>query len=212
MAFIVFEGLDGSGKSSLMRALGQHLTEKKIPWVETREPGGTVLGDEIRQLLLRRNGEVPHPRTELLLYQASRAQHVELFIRPQLAQNKWVLCDRFSASSVAFQGGGREISEDQVHWLNQFSTHGLEADLTILLDLPVEVSQERQKKRQAETGQAADRMESESQIFHEKVRASFLKQAQQNSTKWLVLSALKTPEQLAAQMIQVFEQRHWTFR
>lgn len=207
MAFIVFEGLDGSGKSSLMGALSLYLSQRQIPWMQTREPGGTHLGDEIRKLLLQKGAEAPQARTELLLYEASRAQLVELVIKPELANKKWVLCDRFTASSVAFQGGGREITRSSVDWLNQFATAGLRPDLVILLDLPVEVSQERQKKRQMETGQTADRMESENQDFHEKVRQSFLQQAKEVPQDWLILSALKTPDVLAQEMISELKTR-----
>jgi dTMP kinase len=209
MAFIVFEGLDGSGKTSLMRDLIKQLNRLQIPWVETREPGGTGLGDEIRELLLRKGLEVPHPRTELLLYEASRAQHVESFIKPNLAKKKWVLCDRYSASSLAFQGGGRAISSEEVLWLNRFATQGLKADLTVLLDLPVEVSLQRQKKRELLTGQVADRIESEGMAFHEKVRQSFLQQASQDSDCWLVLSAEKSPEELSLALHDELRLRKW---
>ena len=211
MAFIVFEGLDGSGKTSLMRELTKQLDGLNIAWVETREPGGTRLGDEIRELLLRQGSEIPHPRTELLLYEASRAQHVETFIRPNLGQKKWVLCDRYSASSLAFQGGGRAISTEEVIWLNRFATQGLQADLTILLDLSVEISMKRQKNRQIQTGQPADRIESENMAFHEKVRQSFLDQARQEPNRWLVLSAEKSPQELSLELHHELRLRRWLF-
>ena len=135
MSFIVFEGLDGSGKSSLMAALEKELQQRQIQYHHTREPGGTRLSEEIRNMILRKEGPSPLPRTELLLYIASRAQHVEEVIAPKLQSGSWVLCDRFTASSVAFQGGGREIKESDVHMLNTFATGGLQADLTVLLDL-----------------------------------------------------------------------------
>src|SRR5690606_10649295 len=103
MAFIVFEGLDGSGKSTLMRALSEHLRSIQKDFIVTREPGGTPLAEDIRNLLLRRDGEAPVARTEVLLYQASRAQHVDCVIEPALQAEKWVLCDRFYASTIAFQ-------------------------------------------------------------------------------------------------------------
>ncbi len=209
MAFLVFEGLDGSGKSSLMKSLVQHLERAQISWIQTREPGGTRLGDEIRELLLRQGSEVPHPRTELLLYEASRAQHVECFIKPHLVEKKWVLCDRYSASSIAFQGGGRAISMAEVQWLNRFATQDLQADLTILLDLPVSVANKRQQNRQKQTGQSADRMESEHHSFHEKVRHSFLQQADEAPDRWLVLSAEKTPQELENALIAELRRRQW---
>lgn len=196
MFFVVFEGLDGSGKSSLMKMLADHLKENKIETLLTREPGGTPLGDEIRNLILRKDGQSPSARAELLLYQASRSQHVDLVIKPALDDKKWVLCDRFTASSLAFQGGGRGISEEQVIWLSEFSTHGLKPQLTVLLDLSVEESQKRQQKRTAITGETADRMESEKNDFHERVRSNFVAQAKKDPQAWLVLDASQTPAQL----------------
>lgn len=201
MRFIVFEGLDGSGKSSLMRALEAELEKRSIQFHRTREPGGTPLGDEIRNMILRKEGPAPSPRTELLLYEASRAQHVEQVIRPKLAKGEWVLCDRFAASSVAFQGGGREISEEHVISLNNFATGGLHADLTVLLDLSVEESRKRRQGRGAQTGESEDRIESEADSFHEKVRQSFLKQAKADPQGWLVLDAQLTPEQLFVKLM-----------
>src|ERR1700761_5418793 len=116
MPFLAFEGLDGSGKSTLINGLKHEFDQRRIPFVITREPGGSVLGDEIRQMLLRVKGEAPVPRAEALLYQAGRAQHVEKLIRPALARKQWVLSDRFSASSIAFQAGGRAIARAQIEW------------------------------------------------------------------------------------------------
>lgn len=207
MRFLVFEGLDGSGKSSLMAALEAELAKRSVSFARTREPGGTPLGDEIRNMILRTDGPAPTSRAELLLYEASRAQHVEEVIRPKLAQGIWVLCDRFAASSVAFQGGGREISEKDVHALNDFATGGLKADLTILLDLSVEESRKRRQGRGAQTGESEDRIESEADSFHEKVRQSFLKQARENASSWLVLDAKETPATLFQQLLQALKER-----
>ena len=207
MAFVVFEGLDGSGKSSLMRALEEVLAKRQVPFVRTREPGGTPLGDEIRELILRKSGQAPTARTELLLYEASRAQHVDLVIAPALQQKKWVLCDRFSASSIAFQAGGREISTSEVETLNAFATQGLSADLTVLLDLSVEESKKRRQGRSTQTGEAEDRIEAEAEAFHERVRQSFLTQARQHSQKWLVLDASQTPEQLKDLLLRELDER-----
>ena len=195
MFFVVFEGLDGSGKSSLMKRLCESLLKQNQPVVMTREPGGTPLGDEIRDIILKQQSEPPTDRAELLLYQASRAQHVDKVIRPALAKKKWVLCDRFSASSIAFQGGGRGLSTEQVEWLNRFSTQDLSANLTVLLDLSVEESKKRRTGRSSTTGLAEDRIEAEAESFHEKVRQSFLTQAK-SSKDWLVLDASKTPDEL----------------
>src|SRR5688572_24382644 len=110
--FLVFEGLDGSGKSSLMKSLEDHLSTKGIAFHRTREPGGTRLGSSLRPLILSKDGPSPVPRAELLMYEADRAQHVEEIIRPTLAKGVWVISDRYSASSLAFQAGGRAISEE----------------------------------------------------------------------------------------------------
>lgn len=207
MSFLVFEGLDGSGKSSLMAALEKELQRRSISFYRTREPGGTPLGDELRNMVLRKQGPTPTARAELLIYEASRAQHVEEVIRPQLSQGRWVLCDRFSASSVAFQGGGRQISEEDVHMLNHFATGGLRADLTILLDLPVDESRRRRHGRGLQTGESEDRIEAEADSFHEKVRQSFLKQAEMEENSWLVLDARHKPETLFEQLLQSLLER-----
>lgn len=209
MFFLAFEGLDGSGKSSLMNQLQNYLSLNNISFMKTREPGGTDVGDQLRNIILAKNNEVPTPRTELLLYEASRAQHVDLVIKPALHNKKWVLCDRFTASSIAFQAGGRQISEEQVNWLNNFATDSLRPDLNILLDLTVEESHKRRQKRVLEVGEAEDRMESEAQSFHRRVRESFLIQAEKNQAEWLVLDASKTPENLFDILIRALKDRKW---
>lgn len=209
MPFIVFEGLDGSGKSSLMSALEHELKSKNLNVYRTREPGGTPLGDEIRNLILRTEGPSPTPRTELLLYEASRAQHVDLVIKPYLSNNYWVLCDRFSASSIAFQAGGREISEEWVERLNEFATDGLNPDLTVLLDLSVDESRRRRNQRQSEKGEKEDRMESETDVFHNRVRSSFLEQAKKSSHSWLVLDAGESPQVILSQLLKHIRSLQW---
>lgn len=208
MIFLAFEGLDGSGKSSLMKQLEDHLVEQKFQFIKTREPGGTGVGDQLRQIILAKNVDQklnPTPRTELLLYEASRAQHVDLVIRPALEQKKWVLCDRFSASSVAFQAGGRQISEDQVKWLNDFAVNGVNPDLNILLDLTVEESKKRRLVRQ----EKEDRIESEAKAFHQRVRQAFLNQSHAEPRKWLVLDASLAPEKLFQILLKDLMDRKW---
>lgn len=209
MPFVVFEGLDGSGKSSLMSALESELQSKQLSVLRTREPGGTVLGDEIREMILRRDGPSPTPRTELLLYEASRAQHVDQVIRPALQKKQWVLCDRFSASSIAFQAGGREISEAWVEKLNEFATGQLKPELTVLLDLSVSESRRRRNQREANAGPKEDRIESEADSFHERVRQSFLSQAKRDPSSWFVLDAGRTPVELLAQLMEHLEKLKW---
>ncbi len=209
MFFLVFEGLDGSGKSSLMGQLQTHLEKLNTKFIKTREPGGTVAGDQIRQLILSKSEHAPTARTELLLYEASRAQHVDLVIRPALAKKEWVLCDRFSASSIAFQAGGRQISLQHVEWLNQFATDNLNPDLYILLDLSVEESQKRRQKRAAELNETEDRIESEEAAFHQRVRDGFLNQAKHKPEQWLVLDAAKKPEELFIILMNELKRRKW---
>lgn len=205
MPFIVFEGLDGSGKSTLIKGLHAELDQRSLPLVITREPGGTPLGEEVRTLLLRTTGEPPCPRAEALLYQAGRAQHVDKVIRPALARKDWVLCDRFTASSVAFQGAGRDLYASEIIWLNRFSTQELEPDLNVLLDLSVEESLKRLKGR----GQEIDRFEQEDQAFHERVRRSYLKMAEQAPAQWLVLSSTENSETLRTKLIAELKRRQW---
>jgi len=209
MPFIAFEGLDGSGKSTLMNLLETQLKKNQKTVVRTREPGGTPLGEELREIILRTSGESPTPRAELLLYQAIRAQHVDQKIRPALEKKQWVLTDRFSASSVAFQAGGRSISENDVVWLNQFSTNDLQPDLTVLLDLSVEKSEARRQQREHSTGIQSDRIENEKREFHQRVRDSFLRQAKQQAQSWLVLDAEKPTEELFQLVWSELEGRAW---
>ena len=209
MPFIVFEGLDGSGKSSLLNAFEQNLKNKGIAYIRTREPGGTALGEEIRHLILRHSDVPPTARTELLLYQASRSQHVDLLIRPHLEKGDWVLCDRFTASSLAFQGAARGISYQEVATLNRFATNGLQPDLTILLDLQVSEAKKRRSGRQDQSGEQQDRIESEADHFHEKVRQSFLQQATMDPGKWLVLNAETKTEAMHELLLKKCQEIGW---
>lgn len=205
MHFIVFEGLDGAGKSTLIKGLEAELKAKGQSVVVTREPGGSALGEEIRRLLLEVGPDAPQPKAELLLYQAARAQHVDLVIRPALERGDWVICDRYTSSSLAFQCGGRGIEESGVRWLNQFATDGLEADLTVLLKVSVAVSEQRRSGREF-----ADRFEQEKSEFHQRVHDHYLKQVASAANKWLVLNGEnQSPQALAAQLKQDLEARKW---
>lgn len=203
MAFIVLEGLDGSGKSTLISRLEQALQQSGKALRVTREPGGTPLAEKLRQLVLDKEGETPHPRTEVLIYEASRAQHVEMVIRPHLERGEWVLCDRFFGSTVAFQVFGRGLDRKQIDWLNHYAAGGLHPDLTVYLDLSVEASHSRMKER------SKDRMESEEFSFHERVRQGYLAQARENPDSWIVLSSELTPEELEIAVLGKFKERGW---
>lgn len=177
--FITFEGIDGSGKTTQIRLLKKYLLHKGQRVFVSREPGGTglAMAEAIRKLILNPRYTV-HPRSELLLYEASRAQHVEKSIVPMLKKGYWVLCDRFTDATLAYQGGGRGIPTRKLLWLNRFATHDLNPDITILLDLPVRVGltkarlitrQLQRKKRNF----AGDRIEQEKIDFHRRVQGRY---------------------------------------
>ncbi len=209
MPFIAFEGLDGSGKSTLIRGLTESLKSSSIPYCLTREPGGTPMAEEIRNILLKIGDEVPFTRTEALLYQASRAQHVERVIRPALAAKKWILCDRFTASSIAFQSFARGLKLSDIEWLNSFATQNILPDLNVLLDLTVEESHKRMAGRNLVLGTDHDRFEKEEREFHQKVRDGFLHQAKANPKNWLVLDAHQPSETLLKQLMSVLRTRNF---
>jgi dTMP kinase len=205
MHFLAFEGLDGAGKSTLIRGLKAELEVQGLSVLVSREPGGTPMGRRVRELLLEVGSDHPVPRAEALLYQADRAQHVETVIRPALAEGTWVFSDRFAASSLAFQAGGRAIGEDQIRWLNEFSTGGLQPGLYVLLDLSVEES----LRRLAGRPQEADRFEREDRAFHERVREAYLKLAAADPARWLVLNSSDKPDLLLNRLLDFLRARGW---
>jgi dTMP kinase len=168
--FVTFEGIEGSGKSTQVRRLAAHLEGKGVPCLVTLEPGGTPLADEIRSLLLTPREETVFPETELLLYEAARAQHVRGVILPALHAGKAVLCDRFYDATTAYQGYARGLNAATVATLNGIAAGELVPDLTLLFDLPPETGFARIAKR----GGTADRMERESLAFHRSVRDGYL--------------------------------------
>jgi len=169
--FVTFEGIEGSGKTTQIGLLSEYLAGKAVPHVVTREPGGTPLADEIRGLLLARREERVFPETELLLYEAARAQHVRAVILPSLSSGKAVLADRFSDATSAYQGFSRGIDAARIEGLNAFAAGGLLPDLTLLFDIDPEDGFRRLYGR----GRQADRMESETIEFHRKVREGYLR-------------------------------------
>ncbi|MEN9603991.1 MAG: hypothetical protein RL545_680 [Actinomycetota bacterium] len=191
--FISFEGIDGVGKSTQIRFAEEYLKARGREVVCTLEPGGTELGQEIRNLLLHRKGVVA-PRAEALLYAADRAHHVETKVRPALEAGKVVLTDRYLDSSVAYQGAGRNLSADEVRNISMWAVGGLLPDLTVLVDLDPAIAAERRKG----TGQEADRLESEKLEFFQAVRNEFLKLAASEPNRFLVVDATETPEQMFA--------------
>ena len=181
--FITFEGIEGSGKSTQLSMLNKWLTNHDYDVVATREPGGTRIGEKIRELL--RSGskdDVFSPRTELMLFEASRAQHMEEIVLPALNNGKIVLCDRFFDSTTVYQGVARAIDTDIVHTLNDFSSFGRIPDLTIILDIDVDESMSRLIKREA----SKDRIEQEDRKFFENVRSGYLSLAQNNERFFVI--------------------------
>lgn len=187
--FITFEGGEGTGKSVQAKALHQRLSSLAIPAVLTHEPGGTPLGDEISHWLKWANADIS-PLTELLLFNTSRSQLVDMVIKPNLENGKIVICDRFADSTTAYQGYGRGLDLGLVKTVNKAASRGLKPDLTILLDVPVEEGLARKSKRQ-------DRFEKEKATFHERVRQGYLKLAAGEPRRWLVVDASQSKDEIA---------------
>lgn len=207
--FITFEGGDGTGKTTQLKALESHLQSKGCSCVSTREPGGTSLGKLIRQVLLEVGKQAIASPTELFLYLADRAQHVQEVILPAIDGGKIVLCDRYTDSTLAYQGYGRGIDLDLLRQLNQFANRGVEPDLTLLLDCPVELGLSRTAQRQSNAGSARgreDRFEREKMEFHEKVRAGFLAIACAEPERFRVIDAARPMEQVSRE-IQIIVDR-----
>ncbi len=197
--FITFEGPEGSGKSTHIGLLAGELRRCGVDVLVTREPGGTPLGEAIRRLLQHNDsGESPVARAEVLLFLASRAQHVECVIRPALDAGKWVLCDRFEDSTFAYQGFGRKFNLAELREANAFATGGLKPNLTILLDVRPETSRARLQARQTATASAPDRIESEADDFHERLRNGFLELAAAEPGRFAVLSSERDQAAVAA--------------
>ncbi len=193
--FITFEGIDGSGKTTQLEQLAQILKQQGKNVLVTRDPGGTELGRELRCILLHHPGHIV-PISELLLYVADRAQHVEEVIRPALAQGKIVLCDRFTDSTVAYQGGGRGLSIPEIQHLNALATDGLKPDFTFLFDAPVELLLRRTKNR----GES-DRLEQEDIEFYERVRNQYLAIAAAEPNRIKILDASTSITVLQQQLL-----------
>ena len=192
--FLTFEGGEGSGKSTQLLALARFLQDEGYPLLVTREPGGTGIGDDLRRILLdRTNFGGINDRTELLLYQASRAQLVHQIIRPALERGLIVLCDRFSDSTTAYQGYGRGIDLTLIRQLSGAATGGLRPDCTILLDIHPAIGLARARIRK---GQNLDRLERETLAFHERVRQGYLRIAQEEPDRFLTVPATGDPESI----------------
>ncbi len=196
--FITLEGPEGSGKSTQAKTLIRRLAGCGVNAVYAREPGGTAIGEAIRNILQHNEaGEAPCDRAELLLFEASRNQLVEKVIRPHLKKGIWVICDRFMDSTTAYQGYGRNLPVDEIQAINRFSVNGVSPDLTLLLDLDVETGFKRIAQRYLALGESADRFEQEDRTFHERVREGYLRMAKEDPKRFYIINAAKKPDAVA---------------
>lgn len=204
--FITVEGGEGAGKSTNLAVLKQRLEEAGIDFVLTREPGGTVLGEGIRALLLENRDEGMSPAAELLLIFAARAEHLERVIRPALRSGKWVICDRFTDATYAYQGGGRQLGFELITELEQSVQGDLRPDCTVLFDVPVEIGLERAGRRSN-----ADRFENEENAFFERVRRTYRKRAAEHPDRYHIVDAAQELAAVQQQVSSVVDQllRQW---
>lgn len=191
--FITFEGPEGSGKTRQLAALTEYLRQCGYTVLATREPGGTVIGDQIRTVLSDLKNTAMRPRTETLLFQASRAQLVEEVMRPCLERGGVVLCDRYADSTLAYQGYGHCFDLDELTALIRFATGGLQPDLTLLLDVDVEEGLRRKR-----SGGEWNRLDAYDLDFHRRVRLGFLKMARSEPQRWVLVDAGQPPEAVEA--------------
>jgi dTMP kinase len=202
--FITFEGTEGTGKSSQLAVLAESLQQAGYTLFVTREPGGTAIGDQVRAILSDMQNTAMLPRTEFLLFQSSRAQLVEQELRPRLARGELVLCDRYADSTVAYQGYGyQQLDLEQVRAIVHFATGGLTPDLTILLDIDVELGLRR--KRQA--GGEWNRLDDYAVAFYQRVRRAYLEMARLEPQRWVIIDASLPFDQVQAEIRGVVLQR-----
>ncbi len=191
--FITFEGIDGAGKSTHIDFVAAWLRERGIDAVVTREPGGTEIGEALRELVLR---TPMSPRTETLLVFAARAQHVEQVIAPALAAGRWIVCDRFTDATYAYQSGGRGVPEEAIEALERWVHPDLQPDLTFLLDIAPEVAAQR-----LSAARPADRFEAQQHDFFARVRAVYLQRARRFAARFVVLDGTQPAEIVRARLI-----------
>ena len=200
--FITIEGGEGAGKSTMMSRVANWLESAGYRVVRTREPGGTDLAEKLREILLDRNNISLSGRAELLLMFAARAQHLDELIRPALARGDWVLCDRFTDATWAYQGVGRGLPRDEIASLETLVHGDLQPDLTLLLDLPVELGMKRAASRSQ-----ADRFEQESTLFFKQVRDAYLERAEAAPERFAVIDASRNMDEVWSQIDSVLRKR-----
>jgi len=200
--FITLEGPEGSGKTSHIPHLVEFLREQGHTVFPTREPGGTSISEQIRDVLHDMKNAEMHPRTETLLYQAARAQIVEQVIQPRLADGEVVISDRYYDSTIAYQGYGHQQNLDDIRSLVRYATGGLNPDLTILLDLDIEVGLQRKKK-----GDEWNRMDAYTVDFHKRVRAGYLEMVKAEPKRWVIVNSEQAWESVQAELRKVIIER-----
>jgi dTMP kinase len=205
--FLTVEGIEGVGKTTQVARLTAMLRDRGIAHVVTREPGGTPLAEEIRNLVLAARAEPLSPTAELLLMFAARAVHLHNHVEPNLHAGRWVLCDRFTDATYAYQGGGRGMHLESIAQLERMVQGARRPDLTLLLDAPVEAALLRARQRNASA--APDRFESERLEFFLRVRAVYLERAAAESQRIAVIDAAQSADAVFSQIVSVLEQRSW---
>lgn len=201
--FITLEGPDGSGKSMQVPALSDFIRGMGYEVLSTREPGGTFIGDQIREVIMRMENKSMHPRTEILLFCAARAQIVDELIRPQLEKGVVVISDRYADSTLAYQGYGHGVDLAVLRQLLNFATGGLTPDLTLLFDVDIETGLSR---RQAGGGEW-NRLDDYELAFHRRVRAGYLELAEAEPQRWVRVDAAQTPQQVQFDLQKIISQR-----
>jgi dTMP kinase len=203
-AFITFEGIEGSGKSTQIALLRDHLQQQGCSVTLTREPGGTAIGDKVRKVLLDPANKGLDPTAELLLYAASRAQHLREVILPALADGRIILCDRFSDATLAYQGYGRGLSIPTIRDLDRIVTAGLKPDLTVLLDVDARMGLGRARGRNAAEGLHGEaRFENEDIAFHSRVRDGYMLLAREEPERIRIVNASRTAEEIQKDIRQI---------
>jgi dTMP kinase len=205
--FITFEGIDGCGKTTQLRILANALRTRGLSVVETVEPGGTDIGQQIRRILLDPANAAIHSRTELLLYFASRTQNVEQVIRPALEAGSAVLCDRFTDSTLVYQGCGRGLDAATVLQLDAIACQGLRPDTTVLIDIDLETSLTRAKRRNAKSNVSESRIDDESVQFHSSVRDGYLALAAQEPDRFVVIDGRAAPGEVSRRIMEALKDR-----
>lgn len=205
--FITLEGIEGAGKSTHVAFIKDYLIKQGHKVLTTREPGGTPAAENIREVLLHHWDESISSNTELLLMFAGRAQHIQEVILPALKRGEWVICDRFTDASYAYQGYGRNIDLSHIHYLESWIQQGLKPDITLLFDVPVEVGLKRAAARKA-----ADRIEKEKEIFFERVRKGYLALAKSDSQRIRVIDASQPLDIVETSIINLLAKHEITAR